>query len=102
MSEKTIDLNSLAGKTVKLKKTAMHPDHEDFGGSEYRIEGLQKKVFDGVSWMDCEGNPSALIYALRSAFSKLPMDDDVFYGKIGIFGHMVHISEIDLDSIKEG
>jgi hypothetical protein len=46
--------------------------------------------------MDCDGNPACLIYALRSGLMGLPTDDEVLYGKVGIFGHLVHISEIEI------
>jgi len=44
--------------------------------------------------MDANGNPAALIYAIRSGFDGLPTDDEVVYGKIGSFGHLIHESEL--------
>jgi hypothetical protein len=45
-----------------------------------------------------DGNWAAMHYALRSALVEpmLPIDDEVVYGKIGAFGHIVHVSELDL------
>lgn len=51
-------------------------------------------VMTGSSWMYAEGNPAAIIYAARSAFSGLPMDDEVLYVKIGALGHLIHQTEL--------
>ena len=87
----------LARNTVKIKKEVKHPQVSDFGGSEIHIEDWWDKV-SGKSWMDCEGNPACLIYAARTGFSDnpVPTDDDVLYGKIGPYGHLVHLTELDL------
>lgn len=45
--------------------------------------------------MSADGNPACMNYAIRAGFSDLPTDDEVLYGKIGGFGHLVHISEIE-------
>lgn len=62
------------------------------GYQDYRVEDYWDRV-SGGSWMDAVGNPSALNYALRAA-GRLPIDDEVLYGKIGAFGYLVHVSEI--------
>ena len=85
----------LAGKTVKIKSTASHPQVSDFGGSEYRVEDYWDRLMD-KSWMHCYGNPACLIYAVRGVSNNLPHDDEVLYGKVGRFGHLVHVSEIDV------
>jgi hypothetical protein len=74
----------LAGQTVALKE----------GGHEYRVEDWWDRV-GGQSWMDMAGNPACLNYAVRSAKEGLPIDDQVLYGKIGAFGHLIHVSEIE-------
>ena len=84
--------SELAGTTVKISDTAKHFQVEDFGGSEFRVEDWWDRVA-GKSWTRCDGNP-ACIYAFRAGTSSLPPDDEVLYGKIGAFGHLVHISEI--------
>ena len=71
-----------AGKTYLLKD----------GTTEYRVEDWWDRV-SGGSWMDAVGNPAALQYAMRSA-GVLPLDNDVVYGKIGSFGHLIHITEL--------
>lgn len=79
----------LAGQTVKIRANVAQ-----IGGEEYRVEDWWQNV-SGGSWMFADGNPAALNYAMRSAFAGLPTDDDVLYGKVGPFGHLVHVSEIE-------
>lgn len=80
----------LAGKTVKIKASSRHPQVETFGGSELRLEDWWDRV-TGKSWMTCGGNPACVIYALRQQ----PIDNEIVYGKIGSFGHLVHVSELE-------
>ena len=77
----------MAGKTVTITSG-------EYVGNEYRVEDLWDRVY-GASWMDADGNPAAMQYGIRSGFGELPLDDEVLYGKIGAFGHLVHVSEID-------
>jgi hypothetical protein len=79
----------LAGQTVTIRA-----DVAEIGGQEYRVEDWWQNVYGG-SWMDANGNPAALNYALRAGFAGLPTDNEVLYGKVGPFGHLVHISEIE-------
>ena len=65
----------------------------EFAGQPYRIEDYWDRV-GGKSWMYMNGNPACLNYAVRSAIAGLPLDDEVLYGKIGMFGHLIHISEL--------
>jgi hypothetical protein len=87
--------------TVKIRADATHFQVDRFGGSEYRVEDWWDRVY-GSSWMDAQGNPAALVYALRSASQSygVPLDDEVLYGKIGPFGHLVHVSEIAAEEEK--
>jgi hypothetical protein len=84
----------LAGKTVKIKDAGAC-NGEVAEGQEYRIEDWWDKATGG-SWMYADGNPAALKYAIRAGTAKpgLPLDDEVVYGKIGSFGHLLHASEI--------
>lgn len=83
--------SSLAGTTVIV----------DIGNGtqEYRVEDYWDRV-SGGSWMWAKGNPAALNYAVRTALAgakagrRVPLDDEVLYGKIGSFGHLVHVSEV--------
>jgi hypothetical protein len=84
------DEHPMAGKTVRIR-CAVDPD--DLDGKEYMVEDWWINVA-GKSWMHCDGNPACLKYAMRSGFAGLPLDDDVLYGKVGPFGHLVHKSEI--------
>jgi hypothetical protein len=81
----------LAGKTVILKISG--PDPVGFNGSSFRVEDWWINVA-GKSWMFCDGNPTCLGYAVRSAVARLPIDDDVLYGKVGGLGHIFHESEL--------
>ncbi len=85
-----------AGMTMKVKEGISHPQVSNFGGSEIKIEDWWDRV-NGVSWMRSVGNPTALIYAMRTGMSpkKVPIDDEVLYGKIDGLGHLVHVSEIE-------
>lgn len=62
-------------------------------GAHFRVEGLWTEL-TGKSWMDSDGNFAAMHYAFRAGQAGLPIDDNVYYGKIGALGHLVHISEI--------
>ena len=87
--------SELAGKTVKIKEDVKHPQVENFGGSDFRVEDWWDRV-SGISWMNAKGNPACLIYAMRKGTSNkpIPFDNEVLYGKVGSLGHFVHISEI--------
>ncbi len=79
--------SELAGKTVTII-SGMYKD------AEYLVEDWVENVM-GQSWMNCNGNPACLKYAMRAgAKDNLPLDDDVLYGKIGCFRELIHISEI--------
>lgn len=86
----------LAGTTVRIKKNSTHLQVPDFGGSEYRVEDWWDRLQD-KSWKVSYGNPACIIYSLRAESNNLPLDDEVLYGKIGSFGHLVHISEVEID-----
>ncbi|MDI9901338.1 hypothetical protein QM716_15880 [Rhodococcus sp. IEGM 1409] len=75
----------LAGQTVEIKI-----EGETL---EYRLEDWWDRVH-GSSWMFAYPNPAALKYAMRAGFAGLPVDDEVVYGKVDIFGHLIHVSEI--------
>jgi hypothetical protein len=88
-----------AGKRIQLTEKAFH----DLGSNEkyIYIEDWWDRVY-GESWMHICGNPACLGYAIRSAKVKLPIDDEVLYGKIGIFGYIVHETELlPIQEIKE-
>jgi hypothetical protein len=80
----------LAGKTVIL---ITKPDPDELNGKEFHVEDWWINV-SGKSWTISRGNPACLKYAIRSSFCGLPVDEDVVYGKVGGFGHLIHQSEI--------
>lgn len=80
----------LAGQTVTL--TADLPN-AGMGPHEFVVEDYWDRV-SGVSWMYSDGNFAAMIYGVRSGVQGLPLDNEVLYGKVGAFGHLVHVSEI--------
>jgi hypothetical protein len=87
------DISNLKNQVVILNENAQDPNGEVLPGTEFRIEDYWDTL-TGKSWMYSDGNPAALKYAMRSGMSGLPLDNEVVYGKIGAFGHLVHISEI--------
>lgn len=85
----------LAGRTVKVGPG----EHHDMQGAvvegaEFRVEDWVDRTMGG-SWMDQKGNPACLIYGLRVGASAIPIDNEAVYGKIGPFGHIVHVTEIE-------
>lgn len=87
------DAHPLAGQTVHLNVAGDHPLVKELSGKEYRIEDWWDRLTGG-SWMHADGNPAALKYAFRAGMTGLPTDDEVVYGKVGAFGHLVHVSEL--------
>lgn len=65
----------------------------DNGTHNFRLEDWWDRLTGG-SWMTADGNPAAMMYAVRAGTTGLPIDDRVVYGKIGPFGHLIHVSEI--------
>jgi hypothetical protein len=81
----------LAGTKVKIKSEAM-----ELGNLELLVEDWWDRVA-GKSWMQSNGNPACLKYAMRTGMSNMniPNDNEVVYGKINGLGYLVHISELD-------
>lgn len=63
------------------------------GPEAYDVEDYWDRV-SGRSWQDGMGNFAAMNYAVRAGITGLPLDDEVLYGKIGSYGHLVHVSEV--------
>lgn len=76
----------LANKTVTVTSGF-------FKNHEYRVEDWWDRVTD-KSWKVCQGNPACIEYAARSFQDRNPIDDEVLYGKIGIYGKLIHISNL--------
>lgn len=79
----------MAGKTTKVKA-----DVHVIGGNFVKIEDWWDRIA-GTSWMNCDGNPACLEFAMRSAVEGLPIDDEVVYGKINGSGLLIHESELE-------
>jgi len=86
----------LAGRTVRLVNAQDPVQGQVVAGTEFVLEDWVDTMErgDGRSWMDMDGNWAASHYAMRAGMTGLPLDDEVVYGKIGPFGHMVHETEI--------
>lgn len=85
----------LAGETVTIHDGIEDPAQQAVrGGAKYVIEDWWDRV-SGRSWGEMNGNPACIHYAMRAAANLIPPDDEVLYGKIEGFGHLVHVSEID-------
>ena len=87
--------SAFAGKTVILNSTAKDPVRGIVvEGAEYRVEDWWDLLNSGKSWMFMDNNWACMHYGMRSGLAGLPTDDEVLYGHIGAYGHLVHISEI--------
>ena len=82
----------LAGKTVKLKPIETTRDGITLN-AEYIIEDWWD-LLTGESWMWSKNNFAAMKYAMRGIPGKIPIDDEVVYGKLGGLGHLIHVSEL--------
>lgn len=97
-----------AGKTVKVKEgVGNNTFGEDMSGMSFTIEDWAINLWHGTSWMDMNGNPAALEYAMRTGFNgrnnNVPtFSDDVLGGKIGAYSHLFHINELDFTEIEKG
>lgn len=90
-----------AGRTVKTKQgVGISSFGQDMSEQDFAIDDWWENV-SGCSWMNADGNPAALEYAIRIAFhgdnnNVKIFSDDVVYGKIGLFGHIFHVNELEL------
>ena len=82
-----IEPSKLKNQTVVVK------ENDNLPGGEFRVEDWWDRV-SGKSWAHSANNIAATNYALRLVRTKLPMNDEVLYGKIGHLGYLVHMSEI--------
>ena len=85
--------HTLAGMTVELKGDAAKI------GGPLDVEDWWDRIGGGGSWMDADGNPAAMQYAMRNALAwntpdAVPLDDEVVYGKFRGMGYLVHDNEL--------
>jgi hypothetical protein len=85
----------LAGTTVTINADL---PNEGKGPHSFKVEDWWDHL-TGRSWAVSDGNPAAMIYGMRSGIQGLPLDDEVLYGKVGLFGHLIHVSEIQEDDV---
>lgn len=85
----------LAGQTVTAHPAAPLFGHATAEPIPFRVEDWQDRVY-GHSWTTANDNAAAMNYALRSASARLPLDDEVVYGRDprGL-AHMLHVNELD-------
>lgn len=84
-----------SGQSLKIKDGFTDPFNGKIpAGTEYLVEGYWDEV-TGKSWRVSSENPAALNYLARVSRQHLPIDNDVLYGKIGPYGFLVHISEVE-------
>lgn len=91
----------LAGQTVPVRFAGGgHPQiaRSADGPVDFVVEDWWDRLTGG-SWMPATGNPAAMVYGMRAGFAGLPPDDDVLYGKVGAFGHLVHVSELQVEAV---
>lgn len=102
MTTTTRDPHPLADQTVVLpdhvSKTGAGPIRP---GAEYVVEDWWDRLTGG-SWMDANGNPAAMSYALRAGMVGLPLDNQVVYGHIGGIGHLLHVTELATEGTDRG
>ena len=90
MSDKVIE----GGATYSLNNKAKDPlQMAVVSKAHFTVEG-KWEALTGKSWMFSDGNPACLHYAMRIVLGKLPIDNNVYYGKINGLGHLVHAAEI--------
>ncbi|MEG1482572.1 hypothetical protein [Clostridium sp.] len=81
----------MQGKTVRI-----HSKDSQIDGKEYWIEGYWETI-TGSSWLDIpfDNMPIAVAnYAMRTIGEPFGDCENVLYGKIGLFGYLVHESEL--------
>lgn len=86
-----------ADRYIRLNNTARDP-HRGIvtPGKQFRVIDWWDRL-GGGSWQQVEGNFAVGFYRARVEALGLPLDDEVVYGHIGEFGHLVHVSELTED-----
>ena len=81
----------LADKVVRIKKHV-----KDIGGEKYKVEDWWDRLGQG-SWLESTSNFECMDYVARGAKSvpSPPFDEEVLYGKVGLYGKLVHVSEVE-------
>lgn len=85
------------GKTYKLISG-------EFAGSEYWVEDLWYKMPGNKTWVENINRIGCLEFGMRSAKEGGydPVEHDkIYYGKIGMFGKLIHASQIGEEVVKK-
>ena len=97
------DRYEYAGATAKLKSgVGCDMVGTDMSGKPFVIADWFENVA-GCSSMAATGNPTALIYAMRTAKNGAnngvyPFSNDVVYGKVDGMGFAFHVNEFEVGS----
>lgn len=85
-----------AGQTVKLRA-----DAAEIGGYDFEVQDWFDRTA-GVGWRKAldAGDPRAIGYNVRRGLGDLPDNDDVLFGRVDGVGRLVHLSEIEGQSVK--
>ena len=96
---KTMKTYEHAGKKLRIKKGAGKSfTGELLDGKEFEAEDYWINIAGKTLW-HCDGNPACLEYAVRTCDCRhIPIDDKVIYGKVGLYGHLLHESELEVIS----
>ena len=89
-----------AGKKLRVKEGAgMSSMKHLLDGCEFIAEDYWINL-TGESWLDTNlGNPAVMEFSIRYGCKLSETDpevDKVVYGKVGLFGHLFHESELEL------
>jgi hypothetical protein len=91
----------LAGQTVNLGAAAGDPIRRlVMPGAEFQVIDWWDRLTEGKSWRTQKDNWACVHYGFRIDRRNvngdaIPMDDEVVYGHIGAFGHLVHQKELE-------
>jgi len=84
----------LAGKTVLVPSKNFELEIKGRAPTlDFVVEDWWDRV-SGYSWKRGNGNFACSNYYARQTILHLPYDDEVIYGKIGAFGYLAHVSEL--------
>lgn len=85
-----------AGQEMRISNNALDlPTGQVLAGKTIEVEDYWQNV-SGQSWMSSNGNPTAMLYGMRSGMQGLPINNDVVYGKVHGLGVMVHVTELEV------
>lgn len=94
------------GKKCRIKGASEY-FKKKYGTSnpEIEIEGTDREMWQGKSWMVMDGNPAALLFAMRTGLEgcNAPLSETVYCGKIrtpGGIGLSELVYESEIEEIK--